>query len=315
MSMQPKLSIITINFNNLEGLKKTAESVLHQTWTDYEWIIVDGGSTDGSKEYIEDLAAKLSSGYNPTGIAWDVERFSMPGFTAKEMKDFPNSSLQEDNEKRRLFWCSEPDNGIYNAMNKGIAKASGEYLNFMNSGDCYFDSDTLEEVSAYMEGNDADVYYGDITIVADDSSCVEQITFKAPLDIFDLYYTPLCHQAQYYRTLLLKNKCFDEKYKIKGDHAKNIEFLKNDCIFKHLPFYVARYNNSGVSSRYNENTVPEMKRIDNECFSQSALSALSRLYKYENGHIYQRVNHILERGGFLSLVLKSFLKIAGTKKK
>lgn len=132
-----RLSIITINFNNLEGLKKTAESVLHQTWTDYEWIIVDGGSTDGSKEYIEDLAAKLSSGYNPTGIAWDVERFSMPGFTAKEMKDFPNSSSQEDNGKRRLFWCSKPGKGIYNAMNKGIAKASGDYLNFMNSVNCF----------------------------------------------------------------------------------------------------------------------------------------------------------------------------------
>lgn len=78
-----KLSIITINYNNREGLKKTIESVLSQTFTDYEYIIIDGGSTDGSRELIEQYQSHLS------------------------------------------FWCSEPDKGIYNAMNKGIAKARG----------------------------------------------------------------------------------------------------------------------------------------------------------------------------------------------
>ena len=89
-----KLSIITINYNNLEGFKKTAESVINQTWKEFEWIIIDGGSTDGSKEYIVKLNYDLTrNGWNPIA-----------------------------------YWCSEPDKGIYNAMNKGIGKAKGEYL-------------------------------------------------------------------------------------------------------------------------------------------------------------------------------------------
>ncbi len=86
-----KLSIITINLNNLAGLQKTMQSVFEQTFTDYEYIVIDGGSTDGSKEYIEQHSDKLA------------------------------------------YWVSEKDKGIYNAMNKGIIKAGGDYLLFLNS--------------------------------------------------------------------------------------------------------------------------------------------------------------------------------------
>ena len=76
-----KLSIITINYNNKAGLQKTIDSVVAQTWRDFEWIIIDGGSTDGSKELIEQY------------------------------------------QQHFAYWCSEPDKGVYNAMNKGIDKA------------------------------------------------------------------------------------------------------------------------------------------------------------------------------------------------
>lgn len=307
-----KLSIITINFNNLEGLKKTAESVINQTWKDFEWIIIDGGSTDGSKEYIEDLAAKLSSGYNPTGIAWDVERFSMPGFTAKEMKDFPNSSSQEDNEKRRLFWCSEPDNGIYNAMNKGIAKASGEYINFMNSGDFFYERNTLEKVSTYLNEGNADVYYGDKIDVDGDVTRWTQ-TYPDSIDLFYLYCNTLGHQAQYTRTSFLKNTYFDEEYKIAGDHAMNVELSVKGCSFKHLPFFAARFDSSGISARCKEIIPSELERIRDEYLPANILPVLSKLYKYEYGHIYQRVNNVLCKGGLPSFLLKAFLKILGTK--
>ena len=90
-----KLSIITINYNNLAGLQRTIDSVVCQTWHDYEWIIIDGGSSDGSKELIEQYQEYIT------------------------------------------YWCSEPDKGIYNAMNKGIDHAHGDYLIFMNSGDAF----------------------------------------------------------------------------------------------------------------------------------------------------------------------------------
>ena len=79
-----KLSIITVNYNNREGLQRTIDSVVSQTFRDFEWIVIDGGSTDGSKELIKQYADHFS------------------------------------------YWVSEPDKGIYNAMNKGILKATGE---------------------------------------------------------------------------------------------------------------------------------------------------------------------------------------------
>ena len=106
------LSIITINYNNLEGLRKTIDSVISQTWHDFEWIIIDGGSTDGSKELIEETAKQLaSSDFNPLS-----------------------------------YWCSEPDKGIYNAMNKGVAVAKGQYCIFMNSGDCFYDKNVVKDI-------------------------------------------------------------------------------------------------------------------------------------------------------------------------
>ena len=100
-----KYSIITINYNNKEGLERTIQSVLGQISKDYEYIIIDGGSTDGSVDVIRQYADHIS------------------------------------------YWISEPDKGRYNAMNKGIRQATGDYLNFMNSGDTFHSSSVLEDIA------------------------------------------------------------------------------------------------------------------------------------------------------------------------
>ena len=148
-----KLSIITINYNHLEGLKRTADSVLAQTWTDFEWIIVDGGSNDGSKECIEDLAGRLQTiGVNSCSAPWNVEHFSKLDFTAERWIQEHGKNWIDDesplppSDKRRLLWCSERDKGIYNAMNKGIVEARGEYCLFLNSGDWLESPSTLKDV-------------------------------------------------------------------------------------------------------------------------------------------------------------------------
>ena len=105
-----KLSIVTINYNNAEGLRKTLESVASQTYRDIEHIIVDGGSTDGSVEVIQNYVRDVS------GMKYDV------------------------------LWVSEKDKGIYNAMNKGIRKATGEYCQFLNSGDYLAAPDVTERM-------------------------------------------------------------------------------------------------------------------------------------------------------------------------
>ena len=112
-----RLSIITVNYNNREGLARTARSVVEQTFSDFEWIVVDGGSTDGSVGVIQEYA---------DCIAWSV---------------------------------SEPDGGIYEAMNKGLDMASGEYVQFLNSGDSFIDQTVLERV--FDDQDLSDVNYGD----------------------------------------------------------------------------------------------------------------------------------------------------------
>lgn len=105
--MMPRLTIITVNFNNKDGFIKTANSIVAQTFGDYEWIIIDGGSTDGSAEVIRQYAGKSS---------------------------------------KIAYWCSERDGGVYFGMNKGIARASMEYCYFLNSGDYLYGPTTLEEI-------------------------------------------------------------------------------------------------------------------------------------------------------------------------
>lgn len=117
-----KLSIITVNLNNANGLSKTLESVASQTFTNYEHIIIDGGSTDGSVAIIKEYEQK----YN-----------GVPG---------------------HLYWVSEPDKGIYNAMNKGIKVASGEYCLFLNSGDWLVESKGLGTIFSYNP-NEHIVYF------------------------------------------------------------------------------------------------------------------------------------------------------------
>ena len=104
----PKLSIITINLNNAQGLEKTIKSVVSQTYSDYEYIIIDGASTDGSVDVIQEYRNKIT------------------------------------------YWVSEPDTGIYNAMNKGILKATGEYCQFLNSGDILVDNNVTERMLSDM---------------------------------------------------------------------------------------------------------------------------------------------------------------------
>ena len=114
-----KLSIITVNLNNAGGLQKTIESVVTQTWLDFELIIVDGDSTDGSVEVIQ---------------------------------QFNDSAIPQ------FHWVSEPDSGVYQAMNKGIRMAQGEYLLFLNSGDFLVDSNVLSQVFKF--GFSADILFG-----------------------------------------------------------------------------------------------------------------------------------------------------------
>jgi len=201
----PKLSIITINLNNKVGLEKTINSVVSQTYTDFEYIIIDGGSKDGSLDVIE-----------------------------KYKKHFS-------------YWVSEPDKGIYNAMNKGIAVAKGEYCLFLNSGDCLYETQVLESVFKLNPNQDiiyCDTYYAYPT--------GELKLLKSP-DIVTLDFLAgniLFHQSMFIRTKLFDEiGMYDESFKISADwefYAKAI--LKNNVSYKHVNIAITVFDVSGISA-------------------------------------------------------------------
>lgn len=144
-----KLSIITVNLNNREGLRKTAQSILDQTFTDYEWIVVDGASTDGSVEVANEFAQKINA---KSSASSNIDSTSTIIFS-------PNEASSSNNPLTpTALVISEPDTGIYNAMNKGILKSQGEYCFFLNSGDYLIDGNSLQK--AFELDFTEDVVYG-----------------------------------------------------------------------------------------------------------------------------------------------------------
>ena len=203
--MNKKLSIITINYNNVDGLKRTIASVVNQTWQEFEYIIIDGGSTDGSAEY---LAAESSN------------------FT---------------------YWVSEADAGIYNAMNKGIAKATGEYLLFLNSGDHFNMPTSLQQVQNYFIGLQDFIYFN-ITVVAATKTYLlenpEQLTFSY------LSNNHPCHQCVFIRKELFDRiGYYDEQLKIVSDWKFFIlAVLKHNATILKVDTVFSTYYEGGVSS-------------------------------------------------------------------
>lgn len=204
-----KLSIITINYNNRDGLQKTVDSVVSQTYKNFEWIVIDGGSTDGSRELIEKYQ----------------EYFA--------------------------FWCSEPDKGIYNAMNKGIKVAQGEYLLFLNSGDYLVNSFVLEDV--VKMGLDADIVFG---YIRDSISNEEILNLKRDnVTLVDLLQKSLPHSASFIRRELFDIVgLYDEKYKIVSDWKFFVQaIIIHNVTLKYIPLGISYFDASGISSRIKRN--------------------------------------------------------------
>lgn len=211
-----KISVITINYNNLEGLKQTIPSVLSQTYTDYEYIVVDGGSTDGSKEYIE----------------------------AQQGID---------------YWVSEKDKGIYNAMNKSVGFAHGEYCIFMNSGDHFFSAHSLAQVAPELDGTD---YCIGKMLAVDDKNNVKLVKTPQTMSLRFLVKDSLPHQAMFIKTQLLRDCPYDETYKIVADwnHFFGSWYLQKKS-YKAIDTLVSVFYLDGLSSKNVEIVLAERERV------------------------------------------------------
>ena len=265
-----KLSIITINYNNLNGLQKTIDSVVNQTWHDFEWIIIDGGSTDGSKELIEKYQ----------------EHFT--------------------------YWCSEPDNGIYNAMNKGIAKAQGDYLNFMNSGDGFYSPNTLEQV--FSIGRSDDILYGDMICKYQDGS-YHSWSYPHKLSLHYLIVGYLGHAASFIKSPLLKDNGYCEDYKIVSDWQKFLEWFKQGKSFFHTGIVIASFDTPGTSAdtvlcnQERQKVCDDLFGIQNRSLIEESIQIQHLLDRMNHDTILNAIDNIRKHGGKRVALLYRFINV------
>jgi len=239
---KPFVSIITINYNNRNGLQKTLDSVLVQQYLNYEYIVIDGGSIDGSVDIIDAINDKL------------------------------------------VFWVSERDNGIYQAMNKGIVRATGEYCLFLNSGDYFISDKSLSRLIGHA--HDKDLVYGNLLM----KSRTKEYVYHYPDQItFNFFYRgeSLPHAATLIKRSLFDTVgYYDENFKIVSDWIFFLKvFSANKFTYFHCNETIVVFEGDGISGRKESVQVMQEER------SKVLADYIFFLPDYEN---YNRQNKIVK---------------------
>ena len=252
--MAYKLSIITINYNNFEGLKKTVESVISQTYTDFQYIVIDGNSNDGSAEFLKTVKR---DDYN---------------------------------------YISEPDSGIYNAMNKGIKIAKGKYLLFLNSGDFLENDNVLHTINHHLDG-DYSILAGNIVFDEDSGRRLREHPEKISFSY--LVGNAISHPSTFIkRNLFLEYGNYDERFKIVSDWAFFLKVLGvNNESFCKISETITIFDTKGISSK-NESLA--MVNIERE----KVLSIyFPRIYSNENDkYIFNKFISTNKRFKYLKII-------------
>lgn len=198
----PKITIVTISYNIVSHIEKTILSVINQTYSNIEYIVIDGGSTDGTVDIIKKYSNKIS------------------------------------------YWVSERDKGIYDAMNKGIVAATGDWINFMNAGDVFYHNNVIAEVVPFLDNN-TDIIYGDLVL-----DTPLGVYWKKPDMLEDLMHKMVFgHQASFIKTNYHKNNNYDISFKSSGDYAFFYNSYINKAKFKYMPIKIALFDaKTGMSN-------------------------------------------------------------------
>lgn len=238
-----KISVITINYNDKSGLKNTILSVITQKKITFEYLVIDGGSTDGSKEIIDTYSNSID------------------------------------------YFISENDTGIYNAMNKGIKKANGDYCLFLNSGDTFYDEFVLSRMIYYC--GKADILTGNLCLYSG-SDYIKKWNAPISTDIFTFIYGTIPHESSLIRTKILKNNLYDESYKIISDWKFFLEQICiHDVTYLRIPLKCVKFDVNGVSSSNINLRNSERVAVINELFPMSVLCEFEK-YKYIHGTIIEK---------------------------
>lgn len=216
--MQPKISVVTVCYNAVNDIEKTILSVINQSYPNIEYLIIDGGSTDGTMDVVNKYKDKI-----------DVI-------------------------------VSEPDKGIYDAMNKGIDRATGDWINFMNAGDMFWEKKSILKVFAASGIDDGlDVIYG-YQVHSFPYGCF--VRKRLDLTNFD-HFMPIGHPASFVKAKLLKECHFDCKFRIAADYNFFYTAYKNGKKFKAVDVIVSNFESSeGVSSKAVFKTIKETALVN-----------------------------------------------------
>lgn len=210
----PKITVVTVCYNAVDVIEKTILSVINQTYSNIEYIVIDGNSNDGTVDVIRKYADKISK------------------------------------------WVSEPDKGIYDAMNKGTDLATGEWINFMNAGDLFVNNHVIADLlPVFSEKHD--VIYGN-TILTDG---YREKIYKPSL--CEDGRPRLCHQSSFISTQLMKHYHYDDSFVIAGDTDLFDKIYKCGGIFFYVEMNISLNNLDGISSHRRTVSYKEGCRIKN----------------------------------------------------
>lgn len=255
-----KLSIITINYNNAEGLRKTLASVAAQTFRDFEHIIVDGGSTDDSVDIIRQYA--------------DNEAIRLEGYKAIRSENSKADNLASSPHhlitSSPITWISEKDKGVYDAQNKGIRLAHGEYCYFLNAGDTFCADDVLERMFspnsliASSPNRLPNILYGNEIIVDGNGQRIGIARGVENPSFVDLYNSCMKHQASFiHRSLFDKYGMYDADMRICSDFDWFFRVIAfhDEVSLQYKDIDIAYFENTGISYHNPELCAKERQQI------------------------------------------------------
>lgn len=261
-----KISIITINRNNAKGLEQTIKSVLEQTYSNYEYIIIDGASDDESIDIIKKHNTKIS------------------------------------------HWISEKDTGIFNAMNKGIVKSTGDYCYFLNSGDSFTRANTLHEIFENKEYQAPFINGHQLNIINGEKHRV--VSPNRTLTLFDFYWGTIKHQATFIRRDLFSTYgLYDENLKITADWKF---FLQTIGLHNEQPVFVdtdiVNFEWEGISTnpKWIKIHDEERKQVIDQCIPKSIQADYEQFHTMSN---YKYIITKIQYNKLYAFLVKVFAKV------
>ena len=245
-----KVTIATVCYNSVDTIEKTVKSVLEQTYTDMEYLIIDGASEDGTLDIINDFLAD-----------------------------------------ERIKLTSEPDDGLYYAMNKAIDRATGKYIIFMNSGDVFANKHVLSDISSYLDKN-SEIVYGNVIRIKEKGRLLEKYGNRYIPLLLLLQGKMICHQSIFTRCDIMRQYRFNTDYSITADYDFLMRAVRDKRELKYADVTISIVDNvNGISSSIRNMDV--MRQQDDKSLKSNFIVAYYALMVPK--YIIRVIKHMKER--------------------